>query len=610
MQYNNAQQRAVAHDSGPMMVLAGPGSGKTAVITGRVVQLIKKGISPSSILVVTFTRAAAAEMKGRFLKMAGSGYAGVTFGTFHGIFYGILKHAYHINGGNILAEQERLQLIREILDHTYPNAEQEADLPSGVLREISQVKNSRLDLNHYYSGVLPQDVFHRVYDSYDKWKKENRRLDFDDITVECLRLFRNHPEILAGWQRRYRYILVDEFQDISPLQYEIIRMLAEPEQNLFIVGDDDQSIYRFRGASPEIMLHFPKDYPSTCTVTLEENYRSTPEILQAASGVIEKNQKRYRKSLRAASGHGKAVEVEEFANPREECRHIAETIRKEHAAGIEYKETAILFRTNTGCREAVEQLMAYQIPFRVGDMVPCIFDHWITGDILAYFRLAKDICTVRVGKRSDFLRIYNRPNRYISRDAFYDPQISFESLYCYYEDREWMVSRLEEWEANLKMIYRLSPYGAVNFIRREVRYEEYLREYAGGRNIPADELLQVLDELAESARNYRTAEEWIESMDLYREKLQEQQKKNADADGVMIATLHASKGMEYDAVYIPDVNEGIIPYHKAVLDADQEEERRMFYVGMTRARKILRISYVRERYEKKLDPSRFLKDLL
>ena len=608
MQYNPSQQKAVAHGDGPALVLAGPGSGKTAVITGRTVRLIQNGISPSSILVVTFTRAAAVEMKERFLKIIGRSASPVTFGTFHGIFYGILKNTYRISGSNILADARALQLLREILDHTCPDS-READLPSSVAREISQVKGSQMNVNHFYSGVLPTDAFRKVFRAYENWKKENRMLDFDDIITRCYDLLTTRPEILHLWQEKFQYILVDEFQDISPLQYAIIRLLALPGNNLFIVGDDDQSIYRFRGANPDLMLNFPKVYPNCRVIALEENYRSTPEILSASGNLIRHNRKRFDKNILATRPSGSPVFYECFDNPRKECMHMAEQIRASHDKGMPYEETAVLFRTNVGCREAVEQLMAYQIPFRMGDVIPCVFDHWITKDILAYMDLGA-MSSVRRGKRNDFLRIYNRPNRYFSREAFYDPIVTYESLYSYYEDKDWMVRRVDELETNLTVIRRLAPYGALHYIRREIGYENYLRDYAMQRNIPPEDLFQVLDELTESARNYRTLEEWKESMKRYREKLeQERVRRSEERSGVIVSTLHASKGMEYDSVYILDVNEGIIPYHKAVLDADLEEERRMLYVGMTRARKDLYLYSVKERYDKKIAPSRFLREI-
>ena len=603
MQFNEAQQRAVQHRDGPMMVLAGPGSGKTAVVTGRTCRLIEEGISPSSILVVTFTRAAAAEMKERFLRQRGEVSTAVTFGTFHGVFFGILRHTYSISGGTVIGEQQKLSLLKELLQQLYPGAEQEADLPSQVGREISQIKGSGLSPENYYSGVLPQEVFRKVYASYEKWKQENRRMDFDDIIVRCWRLLSGRPELCRAWQNKFRYLLVDEFQDISPMQYKIVKLLAQPRNNLFIVGDDDQSIYRFRGANPELMLRFPKEFPGCQTVTLDRNYRSTPEILETAGKLITVNRKRFPKTIHAVRGHGEPVRLEIFSNPRKECIHLAREIRREKESGTDFDKIAVLVRTNSGCREAVEQMMAWQIPFSVREMLPCIYDHWIAQTLFAYMRLGAGS-----RKRTDFLRIYNRPNRYFSRDAFLAPEISFDSLFRYYQDKAWMMKRAAKLEDDIHVLGRLAPYGQVIYIRREIGRDDYVKEYAGERGIPEEELLQVLDELSESARNYPTWDAWQKGIVEYREKLQAQGQKGKEASGVCLSTLHAAKGMEYDSVYILDVNEGVIPYHKAVLDADLEEERRMLYVGMTRARLRLHLYAVRERYEKKADLSRFLRE--
>ena len=279
MIYNNSQKKAVMHTTGPMMVLAGPGSGKTAVITGRTCQLVTSGISASRILVVTFTRAAAKEMKERYLKAMGKTSTQVTFGTFHGVFYAILRHTYRMSGNNILSEEEKKRLMRELVNH-YARDLEEEDLEENLAREISTVKNNQIPLEHYYSACMPQEKFREIYEAYEKWRKENKKLDFDDLMVQCKRLFLERPEVLRAWQQKFQYILIDEFQDISPVQYEIVRMLALPENNLFIVGDDDQSIYQFRGAKPEIMLNFPKDYPGAAQVVLDKNYRSTEFIVK------------------------------------------------------------------------------------------------------------------------------------------------------------------------------------------------------------------------------------------------------------------------------------------------------------------------------------------
>ena len=244
------------------MVLAGPGSGKTSVIVERTAYMTGEGKIPSSsVLVVTFSRAAAVEMKERFLKFTGQSSTRVTFGTFHGVFYGILKQAYNLTSANILSEEEKNGILRELALNFGGELAAEGDFTEEIAKEISMVKGNRISLEHYYSSCCPDEVFRQIYGAYGNMLRERRKLDFDDMLLSCYELFDKRKDILRAWQQKFRYILVDEFQDINQLQYDIVRLLAEPENNLFIVGDDDQSIYHFRGARPEIMLNFTKDYP-------------------------------------------------------------------------------------------------------------------------------------------------------------------------------------------------------------------------------------------------------------------------------------------------------------------------------------------------------------
>lgn len=589
-----------------MMVLAGPGSGKTAVITGRTCRLVERGVPAEAILVVTFTKAAAREMKERYLKRMNRPSTRVTFGTFHGVFYGILRNAYRLSGQNILSEEQKLRLLRELV-HTYcRDAEEEEELIANLNREIGTVKNNRIELEHFYSTACPEEVFRTIYRAYEKWKRDSRKLDFDDIMVWCYELFRKHPEILALWQKKFQYILIDEFQDINPIQYDIVRMLAKPQDNLFIVGDDDQSIYRFRGARPEIMLHFPEDYPNAETVTLDINYRSSGAIVRQAGKLIANNEKRFPKTIKASHGQGEAVALREYETVKDELQDVTDGIHVCVSEGTPYEEIALLFRTNAGSRMAVEQLIADNIPFQMRDRLPNLYDHWISRDILTYLRIG-----LGSRRRADFLQICNRPNRYLARDAFEAAQVSFEALYEYYEGKDWMCRRIEKLEQDLQLLGRMTPFGAVNYIRFAMGYEEYLKEYASYRRMKPEEFLERLDELQELSRGYRTAEDWFRHIEEYRETLAEEAKKNQqEKSGVTISTLHSVKGLEYDCVYILDVNEGVMPYQKAVLEEDIEEERRMFYVGMTRARKKLTLCSVKERFDKKTEPSRFLEEIL
>ena len=567
MKRNPSQLRAITHLSGPMMVLAGPGSGKTSVIVERTAYMINEGKIPaSSILVVTFSRAAATEMKERFLKFVGQNRSEVTFGTFHGIFYGILKAAYHLSAANILSEEEKFSILREMTEKYGQEMAQEGDFIEEVAREISVVKGNCISPEHYYASCCSDEIFRDIFHGYKQALKAKRKLDFDDMILCCYELFSQRQDILNAWRRKFVYILVDEFQDINSLQYKILQMLAAPVNNLFIVGDDDQSIYHFRGARPEIMLNFTKDYPKAETVLLNVNYRCSKNILRTAMEVIGCNTRRFKKQLDTPNEEGMPVTCKEFDNPREEYMCVVAALKKRMERGEDLLNTAILLRTNQESEGLINVLMEYQVPFTMKEQLPNLFRHWICRALLAYLEMA-------AGDRSrkNLLEIMNRPNRYISREALNSSQI--------------------------------------NFIRKGMGFEEYLREYAQYRKIKPEELLETLDRIHESAKGMKSLAQWQAYIVEYTKRLNEQAKKQQDKkEGVTISTLHAVKGLEYDIVYILNVNEGSIPYRKAVLAEAVEEERRLFYVGMTRAKKKLVLAYVKRQYEKEREPSRFLEE--
>ena len=606
MAFSKAQEQAIRHKKGPALVLAGPGSGKTTVITNRIRYLTQEErIDPSSILVITFTRAAALEMKSRYQQMTGTEWSRVTFGTFHSVFFTILKLAYGYTSSSIITEEDQNRLIRERMEVYRVDAEDPGDFVSGILSEISRVKGEMIQLEHYYPQICSQEMFQKLYRDYEKRLREEKRLDFDDMMVMCYELFKGRPDILKAWQRKYSYILIDEFQDINRIQYEIVRMMALPENNLFIVGDDDQSIYRFRGARPEIMLGFEQDYPGAVRILLDQNYRSTYEIVQAAGRLIRHNQARFPKKIRDVRGHGRSLVIRQWPDPRKEAEAVASQLRDYRRLGLEWSDTAVLYRTNTGPRLLVEALMEYNIPFSMRDVLPNLYDHWICQDLMAYIRAGRG----RI-ERAGMLRIMNRPLRYISRDALEGRIVNLEGVKSFYQDRPWMIERLEQLEYDLSMIRDLAPGAAVNYIRKAVGYDDFIREYAQEHRLDSQELLEILDQLQESAARHKTMEQWEESIDAYKKELERQQEsRRKKGEGVSLMTMHSSKGLEFRVVFILDANEGISPHHRAQLDADMEEERRMFYVAVTRAKDRLHIYYTRERYHKKQEVSRFVKEI-
>lgn len=607
MQMNQAQQQAVLHKDGPMLVLAGPGSGKTLVITQRTMCLIKEHHIPEEqILVITFTKVAANEMKERFLAERKESFTKVSFGTFHGIFFTILKQAYHLNASNIAREDIRVQFLKEIIHRLKLEYEDEKDFIADLFSEISLVKGNQMELTNYYSVHCADEVFRTIYTEYNNKLRKSGLIDFDDMLLFCHQLLSKRQDILKIWQHQYQYILIDEFQDINKLQYDIIKMLAAPNNNLFVVGDDDQSIYRFRGAKPEIMLQFPEDYTGCERIFLNENYRSTADIVEASQRLVMHNENRFKKEISATIGAVREITVNNFETLAEENQKVAEEILKLNKEGIALSEIAILIRTNMGSGALLYKLMEYNIPFRMKDNLPNLFEHWISIDIISYIKIA-----MGQTDRSLYLQIINRPKRYISRECFDTPEVNFDMVKAYYEDQDWMLKRAVQLEYDLAILAGMNPYAAVNYIRRGIGYEDYLKEYAEMRKIKAEELIDILEELQDSTRGYRTFEEWFTHMEEYKEELLRQaaDHKNENVDSITIATMHSSKGLEFQVVFIADANEGITPHKKAILAADLEEERRLFYVAMTRAKEYLYIFSAKERYNKVLQSSRFLDEI-
>lgn len=605
MQFNNSQLKAVKHKTGPMLVIAGPGSGKTTVLTARIRNLIEEySVNPANILVITFTKAAANEMKSRFNNMMGRS-TNVTFGTFHAVSFMILRAAYNYSVDSIIKEDVRQNIIKQAIERSRLEPDDLNEMVSNITGEISRVKTEAIDINAYYSASCPEEEFRDIYKYYVKTLKKMGLIDFDDMLLYCHELLTTRRDILAKWQQKYQYILIDEFQDINKIQYDIIKLLAKPQDNLFIVGDDDQSIYGFRGSKPEIMLNFDKDYPDTDKVILDTNYRSTGNIVSAAGKVIAHNKVRFAKNINTVNDPGDKVDIIEFNTQAEEYEKIIDNIRKESASGGNYSDNAVLFRTNSTAAGFVRKLVEYSVPFVTRDGVPNVFEHWIARDVITYMNIA-----MGSRKRSDFLQIINRPKRYIGRDYLADAEISFDNLEKYYEDKNWMIERVDRLKYDILAMASMSPYAMINYLRKGVGYDGYLDEYAQSHNMQVRELYDVMDELMESARNFKTFNEWFAYIDEYGTKLRESYAAMDKQNAVILTTMHSSKGLEYPVVYIIDANEEITPHKKAVFVPEIEEERRMFYVAMTRAKRRLNIYYARKRYNKEIEVSRFVKEIM
>ena len=615
MKLNRGQDEAIKHGNGPCMVLAPPGSGKTLIVTERTRYLIEEsGVRPDQILVITFTRYAAREMKERFERLtAGKNYP-VTFGTFHSIFYGILKCAYGIGANNLMSEKESSVLLQEVLDQTdiesTPEVEDEEELVRELLREVGMVKNGLYHLKDFHSKYLTQDEFAEVFRSYEHQKKELKKFDFDDMLVQCYALFRKKPEILQGWQKRFQYILIDEFQDINRVQYEVIRMLAAPRYNLFVVGDDDQSIYGFRGAKPELMLYMKQEFPSLRTISLTVNYRSTEFITGAAARVILHNDTRFYKRVQSFRGRGQNVHVQEVLDEQEEAQYVTEEIQKKLDQGIKPGEIAVLFRAAVQARMISEILSKHRIPFEMRDYVTNFYRHFIVKDMMAYLQLA-------AGKRdrSLFLTICNRPLRYLARNSMENRQVNFEDLRKFYCDKDWMLDIIDQFDVDVRMMKNMAPYAAIQYFRKKIGYDDFLKEYAEKHQISWKQLMDVMAELEERSKNFKSYDEWEIHIAKYTQELEEQQAKARKIKGerenkVQLMTIHSAKGLEFEDVFVIHANEGEIPHQKAEKKDEIEEERRLFYVALTRAKNNLCISYITQKNGNSIKPSRFVEELL
>ena len=602
--YSSNQKKAIEHGAGPLMVLAGPGSGKTFVITHRIKYLIEgPGINPAHILVVTFSRAAAKEMKDRFEKLCSKSL--VTFGTFHSVFFNLLKTAYGFSSEQIASDELRYTLIKELIKRNSIENEDINTLAGNLLNEIALVKQDNISIKNYYSNSISSDTFKKIYRDYEGELEARGKLDFEDMLSLTYELLSERSDILKAVQNRYRYILVDEFQDINFLQYNIIKLMAGEKQNITVVGDDDQSIYRFRGARPEIMLGFERDFRNVKKVFLDINFRSSTQIVNASTKLISFNSKRFPKNFKAKNGDGAPVSLIEFKNPFLEVNSIIKDIKDYIKSGQDINSIAVLYRTNLSPRLLIERLMRNNIPFTIRDAIPNLFDHWVAKDIISYIKLA-----INMGDKSDLLRISNKPNRYISRDSLSSSRANIETLFDYYDDKSYMIKRIVELREHLRTIKNLKPATALRYIRNVVGYDEYIEEYCDMNGVESDDCYSILGDLENSAAEYNNFNDWFVHMDEYKDELIEARKKSNENDkGVRLMTFHSSKGLEFDIVYIIDVNEGSVPYKKAKGVDEIEEERRMFYVAMTRARKKLFICYCVENFGKSIGKSDFVIEL-
>ncbi|MRZ81495.1 AAA family ATPase [Paeniclostridium sordellii] len=613
---NENQKNAVLHINGPCMVLAGPGSGKTRVITYRILNLVlNNNINPKNILAISFTKASSMEMKNRALSLSNDRRLNsVNYGTFHSVFFRILRFFEKYELDCILDEKNKKFAIKGILKNLNVENAEDEDTILGVINEISYVKNELMDKIDFDSEILTSDEFCRVYNMYEEYKESIKKIDFDDMLIKTYSLLKQNKQILDRVRSVYRYILVDEFQDINKVQFEVIKLIASPNNNIFVVGDEDQSIYGFRGSRPDFLLEFEYYFKGSKKYVLDINYRSKKDITDIANKLIQNNENRYEKSIKCDREHKGIVKYINTEDAEEEAKFIAKDILSKCEDNCtNYDDFAVIYRTNIQSRALVDAFMDMHIPFVVRDSIVTIYDHWVARDLLAYLRLGIDTTL-----SEDWIRIINKPFRYISKDS-----IKLAS-----EDRDFIgalinkanlhpkqVKTLNDLEIDLSYLKTLSPKNAISYIRTSLDYDRYVLDYCSNRKIKPTGLIEILNELESSSTHFKTINEYLEHIEKVKVEIVES-RNNKNSEGVIFTTMHSAKGLEFPYVYIIGANEGTIPHEKSYdIEDDKkrkeaiEEERRLLYVGITRAQDELYISSPKNKYGRKVFQSRFIDEI-
>ena len=587
---NNNQKIAVNHIDGPMLVLAGAGSGKTKVLTNRIANLIENGIDYSNILAITFTNKAAKEMKERVVNLIGRNAYNIQISTFHSLGLKILKEYHHLLGYGknftIIDSDDALTIIKKILKEE--KLSKEHYNPREIRSKISSAKNAMLGVEEF-SKVEFDDKVVNVYKKYLTKLKSGNSVDFDDLLILPIRLFKSYSYVLDEYQERYKYILIDEYQDTNEAQYIFSKLLASKYRNIFVVGDNDQAIYAFRGANYKNILNFEKDYPEAKVILLEENYRSTQTILNAANCVIKNNRERKEKNLWSNNSVGDKIDYIVVSNEKEEAKLVAETVRDLIAAGIKEEDIAILYRTNAQSRIIEEEMLKKNIKYRViGSFY--FYNRKEIKDLLCYLRLISN-------HKDDvsLLRIINTPKRGIGEKTISNlSDLASSSSVSIYE----AISSGKELEFK-KIIEELTKasesLSLTELVDLILDKSGIKKELSSSKQLEDEIRLENLNEFKSITKSYEeehgsaTLSDFLDEISLVSD-MSEHQEGN---DRVSLMTVHSVKGLEFDYVFLVGVEEGVFPHYNAINDGSAsaiEEERRLCYVAITRAKKKLYIT--------------------
>ena len=611
------QKKAICHLKGPALVLAVPGAGKTTVLIHRTANLIlNHNVSPESILSITFSRASARDMEERFKKLYGDiTQIPVHFSTIHSFSYSIIReYAYKNKIKYTLIEDEnnelnKFNLLKKIYFTVNKSQIAEERLET-LLNSIGYIKNMMITpgefLNH---NKIDIKNFEDIFTIYESYKKSNNLLDFDDMLTLCLDILKQDKHILDKYRSRFDYIQVDEGQDTSKVQMEIIKTIAHPKNNLFIVADDDQSIYSFRGAYPRGLLNFRKTYKDGKLFFMETNYRSSKNIVSVCNNFIKVNKLRYDKNIIAANPLHEPIKIVKVKSVLDQYEYIIGELKK-HG---DYSNTAILYRNNISSVGIIEYLERNNIPFYVKDVKLKFFNHWVLKDIFDFFMLAKDTSNVEC-----FENMYYKMNGFISKNhlshvkARRGEMSVFDTLLDMHGLNEFYRKNFLDLKLNFKKLSQMKPYEGINHIEKALGYEDYLKENSIKFGYTFDSVKNMLTYLKIISEPLNTADELLIRLKYLNHTISQSVKIKK---GVTLSTVHSAKGLEFDRVFMVDLIDGEFPPANTIDEFNKgnieflEEERRLFYVGMTRAKKDLFLITLDNKNEKQVKPSRFLTEL-
>lgn len=603
---NIAQEKAIQTIDGQLILVACPGSGKTTTLLRRINYMItEKKINPLNILMITFTKAAADEMNKRYAKMFGKN-PGVTFCTIHSFCLAIIRK-FSLKRYSILSELEKYIFFKDKIRYNDSIADKEAFI-SDIILDISILKNNMLSVSEYTPEcTVNKDLFVGLYTDYEKYKEKKGKIDYDDMLLVARDILLNDDMALQWLRERYQYIQVDEYQDTNYLQRDIIYQVAGKTGNLAVVGDDDQSIYAFRGARPEIMLNFTKDFPNASRIDMSTNYRSLQNIIHNADSLIKENKVRFAKDFVGFRENNGCVIYKNYKDDIVQVDTIVKDIEEMIKKGEDPNNIAILYRINREAMPFAEKFMSKGMQFQCNEKLISKYDHWIFQDILSY----REVATGNDPDGVFFRKILNHPNRFFFGKAFSDikPDLNLlmTAIMKQKTKQQWQIDKAidnaYELFRGLRFLKDAKPIDFLSCLWNVIGYKDFVREYAKSRNMESKELKEIWDDLSKEAKMYETWDKWDRAVETYRIKLAEA---NRSRGGITLSTMHRSKGLEWKNVFIIDCVEGIYPFEKAVKPEQIEEERRLFYVAMTRAKDNLYLTSYDKKNGKTQTTSRFI----